>query len=300
MDIGADGFETDIHMTKDGVPVCSHGYTINSHSDGKGALHDHTLEDLKRFDFGSWKGDGFKGTPIATLDECLSVVKDSGIVNLELKTPFVRRREYVENVSSCLRAHDLGRRAIVASFDHSLLSDFVNTDPDCGIGALMVPTFKEIEEIIDIIGECFPADKPLDGLSRDDVTPLEDISFIDSFLGVEGADPKDVFLSLGKTLGSMFPGKNFDHVSKYVMSQADIPAYLEGLDFEPDSVFCHYISCFLEPEMVEEIHGLGKKVVVWTVDNPEHARKLTEMDVDGIITDEPAMIMDAINVAGPY
>ena len=99
MEIGADGFEADVQMTSDGVPVCSHSYTVNFHSNGKGAIHDHTLDELRALDFGSWKGEEFKGTGIATLDECLSVVDSAGMVNLELKTPFVRRREYIHSIS---------------------------------------------------------------------------------------------------------------------------------------------------------------------------------------------------------
>ena len=294
MEMGADGFETDVQMTSDGVPVCSHSYTVNSHSDGKGAIHDYTLEDLKKLDFGSWKGEGFKGTEIATLDECLSVLNNSGIANLELKTPFVKRKAYIDSISQCLDGHGMGKRVIVSSFDHALMSEFLKANDDCGIGVLMLPVFKEIDELIEIIGECFPTDVPLDSISADDVTPLDDVSFIEDFLGVEGATPEEVFLSLGKTLGGMFPGKTFGHVSEHVMSQSDIPTYLEKLDFEPDYVFCHYISCFMEPDVIESIHELGKKVVVWTVDSPEHAKRLSEMGADGIITDKPTNIIEAL------
>ena len=29
IELGVDGFETDIHLTKDGVPVICHNYTVN-------------------------------------------------------------------------------------------------------------------------------------------------------------------------------------------------------------------------------------------------------------------------------
>jgi len=294
MEIGADGFEADVQMTSDGVPVCSHSYTVNFHSNGKGAIHDHTLDELRALDFGSWKGEEFKGTGIATLDECLSVVDSAGMVNLELKTPFVRRREYIHSISSCLNAHGIGGRAIITSFDHSLVSEFDKVDHDCGIGVLMLPVFKEVEEIIEIVGECYPSDVPLDSLKADDVEPLDDIAFVDEFLGVEGANPKDVFMSLGKILGEMFPGKTFSQVGQYVMSQSDVPVYLESLDFEPDYVFCHYLTCFMEPDAIKSIHEAGKKVVAWTVDSPEHARRLLEIGADGMITDNPAEILGII------
>ncbi len=38
---------------------------------------------------------------------------------------------------------------------------------------------------------------------------------------------------------------------------------------------------------MDEAHGLGLKVIVWTVNAPEQMRTLIDMGVDGIITDYP-------------
>ena len=59
-EIGCDGVETDIHLTKDGVPVLCHNFTIDETSTGKGAIKDMTYEELLQFDFGSYKGEEFK------------------------------------------------------------------------------------------------------------------------------------------------------------------------------------------------------------------------------------------------
>ena len=44
IEIGCDGFETDIHLTKDGIPVVCHNFTIDETSTGKGAIKNMTLE----------------------------------------------------------------------------------------------------------------------------------------------------------------------------------------------------------------------------------------------------------------
>ncbi len=44
---------------------------------------------------------------------------------------------------------------------------------------------------------------------------------------------------------------------------------------------------FVTQKVIDRIHGLGKKIYVWTVNNPEDMRKLADMGVDGIITDFP-------------
>lgn len=41
---------------------------------------------------------------------------------------------------------------------------------------------------------------------------------------------------------------------------------------------------------IEKIHKNGKYVIVWTVNTDESIEKITEMDIDGIITDYPQKV----------
>ncbi len=49
---GASGVEMDVHYTKDGHPVLIHDNTVDRTSDGSGYVHDMTLEEIRRLDFG--------------------------------------------------------------------------------------------------------------------------------------------------------------------------------------------------------------------------------------------------------
>ena len=73
IELGADGVENDVHLTKDGELVICHNYTIDETSDGKGNISDYTLEELKKFDFGSYFSPDFAGTKIPTLHEFLEI-----------------------------------------------------------------------------------------------------------------------------------------------------------------------------------------------------------------------------------
>jgi len=42
-------------------------------------------------------------------------------------------------------------------------------------------------------------------------------------------------------------------------------------------------------------HELGIRVHTWTVDEPEHIRRLCEMDVDAIITNKPDIALEIAN-----
>ena len=49
---GADGFETDVHLTEDGTLVLCHNYSIDKTSNGKGFIAQMTLEQLLPASFG--------------------------------------------------------------------------------------------------------------------------------------------------------------------------------------------------------------------------------------------------------
>lgn len=45
-----------------------------------------------------------------------------------------------------------------------------------------------------------------------------------------------------------------------------------------------------EPELIRRIKGAGKKVIVWTVNDPDNMRQLAEHGVDGIISDDTGLL----------
>ncbi len=139
--LGADGFETDVHMTKDGIPVICHNYTINDTSNGMGSISSYTLEELKKFDFGAYYSPRFKGTEIPTLDEFLELVASSDIeiMNIELKSPREKETDIVEKTVDAVKAHNLFDRLLISSFDSRLLVKAKQIDSRCKTGFLYSP-----------------------------------------------------------------------------------------------------------------------------------------------------------------
>src|SRR5579864_2747888 len=45
-----------------------------------------------------------------------------------------------------------------------------------------------------------------------------------------------------------------------------------------------------EPELIRKIKGAGKKVIVWTVNDPADMQRFAECGVDGIISDDTALL----------
>ena len=135
---GADGFETDVHLTSDGIPVICHNYTIDKTSDGTGEISSYTLAELKKFDFGAYFSEDFRGTPLPTLDEFLELVAptDAEIINIELKCPKGRMFELVNKTILAIRRFGVLDRVIISSFSPSILKMVKDIEPRCKTGFL--------------------------------------------------------------------------------------------------------------------------------------------------------------------
>ncbi len=142
LEIGVDGFETDVHLTKDGVPVLCHNYTINATSDKKGNITDYTYSELREFDFGKYFSPSYKGTKIPSVDEFLTLVASSDIkvLNIELKSPKESgESEIVTKTIDLVRRYELTDRLIISSFNPDLLLEAKRYAPECRTGLLYSP-----------------------------------------------------------------------------------------------------------------------------------------------------------------
>lgn len=71
VEMKADGIETDVQVSKDGVLVLIHDSTVDRTTDGSGAVADLTWADLSRLDAGGWLDERFAGARIVRLDDFL-------------------------------------------------------------------------------------------------------------------------------------------------------------------------------------------------------------------------------------
>jgi glycerophosphoryl diester phosphodiesterase len=65
----------------------------------------------------------------------------------------------------------------------------------------------------------------------------------------------------------------------------DILTNLEKLGFSPDVWSPNFIQ--VNADRVNQLHGLGIRVIPWTVNNPSDMKKMKELGCDGLITDYP-------------
>ncbi len=142
VEIGCDGFETDVHITKDGKIVLCHNYTIDETSNGQGLISNKTLAELKSYDFGSYFNKRFEGTEIPTIDEFLSFVEttDISVLNIEIKSPKENETAIVRETIKAVKEHNLFDKLLISSFDPKLLVEAKQIDKNCKTGYLYSPT----------------------------------------------------------------------------------------------------------------------------------------------------------------
>lgn len=135
-EMGADGIELDVQLTRDRQLVVIHDETIDRTSNGTGYVADHTLEELKAFLFNKLHPE-YEQAAIPTLREVLELVKPTNmVVNIELKTGVNFYEGIEERVLGLVEEMDMQERIIYSSFNHYSIMRIKQLCPSAKTGFL--------------------------------------------------------------------------------------------------------------------------------------------------------------------
>ncbi len=119
IELGADGIEFDVQLTKDGQVVVVHDEKIDRVSDGTGYVKGYTLAELKKFNFNKRGISEPKFMEIPTLDEVLQLFKSTGLLlNIELKTGIIYYDGIERKTIDIVNKYGLSDRVLYSSFNH--------------------------------------------------------------------------------------------------------------------------------------------------------------------------------------
>lgn len=148
--------ETDVSITKDGVPVLLHDDTINRTarmSDGGEIkdiikISDITFEEVSQYDFGIWKDGCYSGEKIPTLDEFVAFCAKENI------HPYIELKEsvpisYVKKCIDIVEKHRMARNCTWISFKKELIAAVNFYDKYARVGYLSM-YYKD--ELLPILG----------------------------------------------------------------------------------------------------------------------------------------------------
>lgn len=136
MDMGADGFELDVHMSRDGELVVIHDESVDRTTDGTGLVKDLTLAHLKALDASNHM-ERYKGARIPTLAEVYDLIRDTNhIVNVEIKTDECFYPQIEEKCLALAKEKGVEDRILYSSFNHHTLLKMRQLKPDVKLGML--------------------------------------------------------------------------------------------------------------------------------------------------------------------
>lgn len=136
-ELGADGVELDVSLTRDGIPVVIHDDTVDRTTNGRGAVNQFTLAELQRLD-ASNRMEKYRGEKIPTLEEALRAVGKRGLVNIEIKSTGLKT-DGIEMAVLAAIENTGASRVLISSFNPLALRRMFLLDPRLPRGLLYAP-----------------------------------------------------------------------------------------------------------------------------------------------------------------
>ena len=140
----ANGIETDVQMTKDGVLVLFHDDTIQRLTGADGSVSDYTLEELRQFTF---EKNGLQDK-IVVFEDFLRVFSWRDLTfAIEIK-----QRAIEKEIADMIRRYDVGKKCVVTSFKFDCIEKIKAYAPELRIGWLKKEITIEDEAALLAIG----------------------------------------------------------------------------------------------------------------------------------------------------
>ncbi|MDX1957390.1 MAG: glycerophosphodiester phosphodiesterase family protein [Leptospiraceae bacterium] len=140
--------ELDITLSSDLVPVVIHDDSLDRTTSGSGLVREKEISELKSLDAGVWFHKDFIGERIPTLDEVLTLIKDSETdLNIEIKSGDYDLREIERIALSLVEKYALVDRVVFSSFDKEILVKLRKLSPKLNLAYLIENEVDSIELI---------------------------------------------------------------------------------------------------------------------------------------------------------
>ena len=150
IDMGADGIELDVQLTKDGQIVVIHDETVDRTTDGKGWVKDLTFDEIRALDASyqnlmqggevvklAKRFEEYESAQIPTMEEVFELIKPTKLwINIELKTGIVFYPKLEERIVEMTKKYGMEDRVIYSSFNHYSVEKIREIDPTAQTGLL--------------------------------------------------------------------------------------------------------------------------------------------------------------------
>jgi glycerophosphoryl diester phosphodiesterase len=129
--------ELDVQLSRDGVPVVIHDFTVDRTTNGKGLVRETDWADLQRLDAGAWKNRSYKGERIPALSELLDRSCGRVRLNIELKTQGDMYPGLPAAVIHEVRKRHMQNDVVITSFEPAALIEVKKLAPEIQTGLII-------------------------------------------------------------------------------------------------------------------------------------------------------------------
>jgi len=137
VELGADGIETDVQMTRDGVLVLIHDESVNRTTNYLGYVKNYSYNELKKLNSSYYMKNLSTKTYIPTVEELLLFAKDQDIyINFELKNSIFPYENMENKLINAINQAGIANKIILSSFNHNSLRKCKELCPQIKTGIL--------------------------------------------------------------------------------------------------------------------------------------------------------------------
>jgi len=153
IELGADGAEFDVQLSRDGIPVVFHDESLTRITGDDRLIKDLTLAELKEFDI-SYRFQGKCPVQrIPTLEEYFTLVQNRDFLSiLEFKTAIFEYDGIEQKVIDMIRRFGLSERIVLSSFNHYTLLRCKAIAPELPCGILYECRIAEPQNYCNTLG----------------------------------------------------------------------------------------------------------------------------------------------------
>lgn len=175
--MGVDGIEIDIQLTKDNKIVVFHDWKLGRTAEGNKYIFESLSDELHRLNAGVWFSSEFKEDKIPSLEDVLNLLPDSMMLNIEIKDISRGHRGIEKYLVDILDRHaEKKKNIIISSFHHNVLSALYKQDKELKLGFLTSSDLVDIATYIKSTGiHCYSYHPEVNLITREAVESLHKI-----------------------------------------------------------------------------------------------------------------------------
>ena len=144
VEIGSDGIELDVHLSRDGQIVVIHDERLERTTDGSGLVGEKSLAELVELNAAAKFAGGAGVQRIPTLDQVFDAVGDAcRLINIEIKSGVVLYPGIEAKLVELVRRRGAADKVVFSSFNHYSLVELKRLAPEMAIGLLYMGALVE-------------------------------------------------------------------------------------------------------------------------------------------------------------